>query len=438
MVSDGMAAIRPFPTALPRDPLERWRLAFFRSFFRLLLLVVAVGEWACVAWTLHVLGVDPPAAVHVAVPLGLLAFNRWIVAGRGRRSPALARLLRGYAAVAFTSLFCSLFLAGAGLLWAALRLLREPAGLVLAGVVPPGAGAAVEAAYPVLVTAGLAAVAGSMLFGYTLGQRALDVTRREVPVPGLAPALDGLRIVHLSDLHIGQYLDVAGLAEHVRRVNALEPDLVCITGDLVDRAETCAAAFPTLAGLRARHGVFVVLGNHDVGAGAERVTAALRRLTVFTVLRNQRASVRVGDATLPVLGVDDLGRDWARGVSAHPALGPLAAALAPGEPWLLLSHRPDCFVQAARLGVSLMLSGHTHGGQLALPAWPGRRARNLAEFISPFDRGAYVDGDSTLYVNRGLGFTGQKIRLFTPREIACLELRACAGPTPSRRTHAHS
>jgi predicted MPP superfamily phosphohydrolase len=111
-------------------------------------------------------------------------------------------------------------------------------------------------------------------------------------------------------------------------------------------------------------------------------------------------------------------------VPKHPALDGLAAGLPDGEPWLLLSHRPDCFAQAARLGVSLMLSGHTHGGQLALPARVGRRARNLAEFITAFDRGTYRQGSSTLYVNRGLGFTGQKIRLFTPREVACIELRA--------------
>jgi hypothetical protein len=123
------------------------------------------------------------------------------------------------------------------------------------------------------------------------------------------------------------------------------------------------------------------------------------------------------------VGVDDLGLDWARGVPEHPALPRLAARVADGIPFLVLSHRPDCFAQAARLGASLMLSGHTHGGQLALPSLPGRRARNLAEFISRFDRGLYRDGDSTLYVNRGLGFTAQKIRVFTPREIACLELR---------------
>jgi len=213
------------------------------------------------------------------------------------------------------------------------------------------------------------------------------------------------------------------LAAHVRRVNALEPDLVCVTGDLVDRAETCGLAFPTLAGLRARHGVLVTLGNHDFYAGAETVTDALRRLTSFTVLRDDALHVAVDGASLTVVGIDDLGRDWARGVLEHPALPPLAAAVPAGNPIIVLSHRPDCFAQAARLGAALMLAGHTHGGQLALPARLGRRARNLAEFISRFDRGLYRDGDATLYVNRGLGFTGQKVRLFTPREIACLELR---------------
>jgi predicted MPP superfamily phosphohydrolase len=240
-------------------------------------------------------------------------------------------------------------------------------------------------------------------------------------VPGLPPALAGLRIVQLSDLHIGAYLGREELVEHVRRVNALAPDLICITGDLVDRPETCPLAFPTLAGLRARYGVLVILGNHDVYAGADTVTEALRRLTPFTVLRNARTEVRVDDTTLPVLGLDDLGLDWARGVREHPALADLAATVPAGQPFLVLSHRPDCFPQAARLGASLVLSGHTHGGQLALPGFSGRR--NLAQFITTFDRGVYRAGEAVLYVNRGLGFTGQPVRLFTSREIACLELR---------------
>lgn len=403
---------------------ESLRLAFFRSFFQLLVLFVGIAEWATVAWVLRACGVRLPWLGHVLGPLTVLWLNRLVLA----HAPRLSRhrfsgaALRAYVAVAFTCVFCGLLLALAALPWAVAR---------LAGLTDPALGRA----YVWLVNAGLLAIATLMLHGYTLGARALAFPRVDVPVPGLPPALDGLRIVHVSDLHIGQYLDLEELAAHVARVNALEPDVVCITGDLVDRAWTCEEAFPVLAGMRARLGVFVTLGNHDVYAGAGAVTAALRRLTDFTVLRNARAEVRVNGAVLPVIGVDDLGRDWARGVPEHPALPELAEGLEPGEPWILLSHRPDCFAQAARLGVSLMLSGHTHGGQLALPARNGRRARNMAEFITRYDRGTFREGASTLYVNQGLGFTGQKIRLFTPREVACIELRAVAADLP-RRMHA--
>ncbi len=390
---------------------ETLRAAFFRSFFRLLILFIGIAEWATAAWVLGALGVRVPLLVHLVAPLLVLALNR-VVIEHGRRlsrRPVAALAVRLYVAVAFTSIFCGLFLGLAAIPWTVARLV--------------GTAPSLGSAYFWLVNAGLAVIASLMLHGYTLGARALTVTRLEVAVPDLPSALDGLRIVHLSDLHVGQYLDLGELADHVRRVNALEPDVVCITGDIVDRAWTCGPAFPVLAGLRAPRGVFVTLGNHDVYAGAGVVTAALRTLTPFTVLRNAHAEVCVNGAVLPVVGVDDLGRDWARGVHEHPALSGLAAGLPPGRPWLLLSHRPDCFAQAARLGVSLMLSGHTHGGQLALPARGGRRARNLAEFITAFDRGTYRQGSSTLYVNRGLGFTGQKVRLFTPREVACIELR---------------
>jgi predicted MPP superfamily phosphohydrolase len=394
---------------------ESLRSAFFRSFFRLLVLFIAVAEWASVAWVLWALDIPVPWPVHGLAPVALLAANRLVIVHGRRlsRRPAGALVIRVYVALAFTSIFCGLFLGLAALPW------------VLAWLA--GAGPVFHRAYFWAVNGGLVVIAALMLHGYTLGAQALGVTRLEAAVPDLPAAFDGLRIVHLSDLHVGQYLDLPELADHVRRVNALEPDVVCITGDIVDRVWTCEPAFPVLAGLRARQGVFVTLGNHDVYAGAAAVTAALRRLTDFTVLRNACAEVRVNGAVLPVVGVDDLGRDWARGVPEHPALDGLAAGLPPGEPWLLLSHRPDCFAQAARLGVSLMLSGHTHGGQLALPARVGRRARNLAEFITTFDRGTYQQGSSMLYVNRGLGFTGQKIRLFTPREVACIELRAAAG-----------
>jgi predicted MPP superfamily phosphohydrolase len=399
-----------------RREMERVKRAFFRSFFRLLLGVVALAEWACVAWTLHAVGRDVPAWLHAPAIAAVFLVNRWVVLHRrgSRPMPRLvARAVPVYASMAFTTVFCALVLAVAGVVWAVGRL----AGL------PLGAGEPLARAYFWVVNLGIGTVVGLFLHGYTAGQRALTLTRLTVRVPGLPAPLAGLRIVHLSDLHIGTYLAGDELAEHVRRVNALAPDVIVVTGDLVDRAETCADGFPVLAGLRARHGVFVTLGNHDFAAGAAEVTAALRRLTPFTVLRDARADVVVDGAVLPLLGLDDLGRDWARGVFEHPGLVRLGPSVPRGMPFVVLSHRPDCFAQAVRAGAALMLAGHTHGGQLALPAGRGR-VRNLAEFITPFSRGLYRIGDATLYVNRGLGFTAQKIRVFTPREIAVVELAA--------------
>jgi uncharacterized protein len=210
-------------------------------------------------------------------------------------------------------------------------------------------------------------------------------------------------------------------------VNRLEPDLICVTGDIADSSSVdCDRFFPILAGLRAKHGVCAILGNHDHMAGADRVAAALRRWTEFRVLRDEAVTLSLADAALHVIGLDDRGRDWARGRRSDGRLAALLAAAPAGTPLLLLSHRPDPFLQAAEAGVGLMLSGHTHGGQLAFP-WFGGRRRNLAEFITNFDRGLYQLNGSSLYVNSGLGVAGQPIRLFSPREITVIEL---AGGSP--------
>src|SRR5438094_4738269 len=311
--------------AEPLGLAERAKRAFFRSFFRLLLGFIPLAGWASAAWVLFVAGVHVPRAAHLLAPLAIYALNRWIITRPRHVRSLVGTLIRVYVPVAFSSIFLALFLALAGALWSVGALVAGPH---------------LARAYYWLVNAGFASVAGLLCYGYTFGRRQLAVSHLEVPVRGLPSALDGLRIVHLSDLHAGAHLGLSELCEHVERVNALAPDLICLTGDLVDRPETCAEAFPTLAGLRARHGVFVILGNHDVYAGAETVTAALRALTRFRVLRDERVDVAIGGAVLTLLGVDDLGRDWARGVLEHPALPPLAAGVPAGRPFIVLSHRP--------------------------------------------------------------------------------------------------
>ena len=400
--------------------IERLRLGFFRSFFSLLIPAIALSEWVVSARALARLGVTIPALAHVAATLAVFAFNRWLI--RRMRTHGSGPLVAVYTAFAFTCVFGGVLVGAAELVWLTGRGATAVAHLL--GLAPAGVLAPWRGGFEAAIDLGLLAVALLFLFGYTVGRRTLAVTSLRVDVAGLPEEFAGARIVHLSDLHIGRYLGLDELRRHVERVNALAPDLICITGDLVDRPETCAIAFPVLAGLRARHGVFVILGNHDVAAGAETVTEALRSCTPFHVLRNMRVDVEREGASLAVLGLDDLGRDWARGVLEHPALPLLAESVARGVTAIVLSHRPDCFDQAVDLGASLMLSGHTHGGQLGLPALLRRgRVRNLAEFITRYDRGVYTRGDATLVVSNGLGFTGQPVRLFTAREIGCIELQ---------------
>ncbi|MCC6766289.1 MAG: metallophosphoesterase [Deltaproteobacteria bacterium] len=408
------------PSARTSDLGERLRLGFFRVFFRLLLAAIAVGEWLVIARVLARSGIAPAPAHHALGVVGFYGVN--LILARRLATRPRGPLLAAYAGFAFTSVFAALVLASAELAWTLLRVTAPP-GVALAAFAPPVDPARWQPLFEAVVDAALVSTGALFLFGYTYGRRALAMTRTTIAIPALPAAFRGFRIVHLSDLHMGAYLDRAELARHVERVNALAPDLVCITGDLVDRAVTCAGWFPVLAGLKARHGVLVTLGNHDVAAGADAVAEGLRNLTPFTVLRNARVEIERDGDRLTIVGLDDLGRDWARGVLEHPALPGLTRDLPAERPLVVLTHRPDCFEQAAALGAHLVLAGHTHGGQIGLPTPVRGRVRNFAEVITRYDRGTFRSGAATLVVSNGLGFTGQPIRLFTPREIGCLELR---------------
>lgn len=392
---------------------------FFRSFFTTLLVAVSAAQWTVVAWALAVAaGVRPAWPLHLLAVAAIYLLNRRLTATRRARRSAPA--FRIYTATAFVSLFCAAFL---GVTWLAFAAVDGMLGVLSAEAFGAAGQLAVQAgvggAFRWTGSLGMAAIALLMGYGYLAGQHELRVHRQPVPVRGLRRPL---RVAQISDIHIGQNLSRRQLERFVALVNQTEADLVCITGDIADSPlADLDAFFPLLAGLRARHGVCAILGNHDHGAGAERVVEALGRWTDFRVLRDAAVTLDCAGAPLHVIGLDDRGRDWARGVLSDARLADLLEAAPAGVPVLLLAHRPDIFAQAAVAGVPLTLSGHTHGGQLALP-WFGGRRRNLAELVTDFDRGLYRRGDAHLYVNCGLGVTGQRIRLFTPREITVAEL----------------
>jgi uncharacterized protein len=416
--------------------------AFFRNFFAILVLTVSVSQWGMLWWLLHGFVGPLPTAVHVGAIALLFLGNRTLSVRRQHRrrdnNPA-GSFPRLYYAVSFSCLFCFLFLATTGVVWIVAKVFvgaiaveastRSGGGSVATGV---------DMAFRWLGNVGVGAIALTFVYGYTIGQLRLRVTRLRLRFHHAAAALDGFRIAQISDLHIGQNLELEQLQRFVARVNELQPDLVCITGDIADGPASDLAAFlPSLAQLRATHGVVAIMGNHDHYARADWVEAELRARTPFVVLRDAHTSLTVGAARLHIVGLDDRGRDWARGVPAVRFLDEALAGLPDDEPVLLLCHRPDVFSQAARAGVALTLSGHTHGGQIGLP-WFGGRIRNFAEFITPYDRGLYERDGSYLYVNCGLGVTGQRVRLCTPREITLIEVCSdpAAAPTRDQRTPA--
>lgn len=228
-------------------------------------------------------------------------------------------------------------------------------------------------------------------------------------------AFDGYRVVQISDLHISALLQ-RSFAEHVVRLaNEARPDLVAVTGDLVDGSVAqLADEVAPLADLVARDGVFFVAGNHDHYSGVRRWLRKVEELGMH-VLRNSHTEIARGAARFVLAGVDDptgkrfggAGDDVAAAISGAPQ----------GVPVVLLAHDPRCFDRAAAAGVALQLSGHTHGGQM----WPFAFVVRLS---TRFLAGRYTLGASQLYVSRGTGFWGPPIRMFARSELTVLVLRS--------------
>jgi uncharacterized protein len=239
-----------------------------------------------------------------------------------------------------------------------------------------------------------------------------EITDTNIWLRRLPPALEGLKIVHLTDIHHSLFTPLEEVERAVLLANRLAPDIVALTGDYVTQSPAYIGPVARALGkLRARLGIFAVLGNHDFQAGADEVTRTLRSHRI-RVLRNSRHAIHAGGKTFWMLGVDDL---WWNSDDLSAALESVPAR----DPKILLCHNPLGIWQASSRGIDLVLSGHTHGGQVRLP---GLRSLYRSKLGERFVEGWNRLGDTQIYVSRGIGKVVVPIRVACPAEIACLHL----------------
>lgn len=262
---------------------------------------------------------------------------------------------------------------------------------------------------------GAIGVAAVGLGGYGAARaRSPIVKELSVSLSRFPSALDGLKIVQLTDVHIGPLIDGAWLRDVVVRVNELSPDVIAITGDLVDGsvAELRDHVAP-LADLKAKHGVYFVTGNHEYYSGVDEWIAELTRLGI-RVLRNERVSIGEGDASFDLAGVDDL-RAKGFGGDHGADIGKALAGRDIERELVLLAHQPKQAFESAEHGVGLQLSGHTHGGQI----WPwGFFVRLDQTFVAGLDRLK----ETQIYTSCGTGYWGPPMRVGAPPEITAITL----------------
>jgi predicted MPP superfamily phosphohydrolase len=268
-----------------------------------------------------------------------------------------------------------------------------------------------------------------LVLGY-LGTRRLVVRRVDADVPDLPFEFDGLRIVQLSDLHIGPHTNRRFLERVVNAARSLQPDIIAVTGDLIDdRAEDVAVYARALGSLAAPLGVYMIPGNHDVYAGWDEVERGLRDAALGTVLVNEVTLLRRGDATLALVGTGDPA-GGARGNSRAAPNVELAMAEVPDHATVIaFAHNPALWPSLAARGVALTLSGHTHWGQLALP----RHGWSLASPFLEHAMGAPMEDEALLYINPGTGYWGIPFRLGASPEITLVTLHG--GASASATVH---
>lgn len=262
---------------------------------------------------------------------------------------------------------------------------------------------------------------GKAVYRRQLRRSRLAITRVDVVLPGLPRAFDGLKLLHLSDFHAGPFLDAHSLDDVVAVANELEPDVVCLTGDFITHTiDDAMTLLPALARLRAPLGAFAVFGNHDYRARREAEFAtALEPLRIVT-LRNRGVALERDGARLWICGIED--------VEEGKVVDLVAATAGRGDAVaILLAHHPDVVDDVGGHGIRLVLSGHTHGGQIVV----GGRGLLGGSLRSRYPPGLTQVGDRALFQTRGIGVLMLPVRVGAPAEVALLTLRAQPPPAPN-------
>lgn len=272
-----------------------------------------------------------------------------------------------------------------------------------------------------------ACAASLALYSGEIERHWIEITHNDVTIPGLSPAFDGLRVAQLSDIHFDEYTEPFYLRRAVQQINELDPDMVVLTGDFVtwspiskrifkDAAWQCASILSELKCSER----YAVLGNHDELAGPKKVIAALKAHGI-QMLNNSYQPIERAGGRFWLAGVDDP-------VEGHPdpnAAIPESIRNIPKEPVVLLCHAPDyadkLLTRPEGQSIALMLSGHTHGGQIVLPFLG---PVHLPDLGKKYVSGRFRFGNLQLYVSRGLGTVILPFRLHCPPEITMLTLRA--------------
>ncbi|WP_370457221.1 metallophosphoesterase [Corallococcus sp. AB038B] len=374
-------------------------------------------------WVLSLLlGLGLPVALHVYIGLRLFTAPGWpapwAAVGWGLLGFCFLILLAGFRAARREATGFSRVIQWGAYLWlgafgifltAVLASDVVGAALSLSGTVTDMHALARGRAAAVLGT-----VVPAVAFAFVTARGKARVERTTVALKDLGPGLEGLRVVQLSDVHVGPTLDGVWLQRVVDQVNALKPDIVAITGDLVDGSvDELRDQMTPLASLKAPLGVYYVTGNHEFYHGARAWMAEVARLGI-TVLTNEHRVVERGGARLVVAGVTD--HDAGHIDPPLESRPDLALAGAPPDvPRLLLAHQPRTALSLQGLRVDLQLSGHTHGGQI----FPFMFFVKLQQ---PVVQGLATVAGTRVYTHRGTGYWGPPLRLGPAPEIASLTL----------------